>query len=106
MISELCNPEVLFHLNAPPTHYTFSSRTFIWIKLGSKNKNIQLRDFKDAFSSMDFNFSHFSNFNFAHFEIEVSFGYYLKGPCFKCRLSFPHFVYKGSFGQIWVKTTE
>ena len=26
------------------------------------------------FSDMDFNFSHFSNFNFAHFEIEGNFG--------------------------------
>ena len=26
------------------------------------------------FSNMDFNFSHFANFNFAHFEIEESFG--------------------------------
>ena len=26
------------------------------------------------FSNMDFNFPHFANFNFAHFEIEESFG--------------------------------
>ena len=26
------------------------------------------------FSNMDFNFAHFGNFNFAHFEIEESFG--------------------------------
>ena len=37
---------------------------------GSKNKNINLRDFKDV----DFNFSHFANFEFAYFEIEESFG--------------------------------
>ena len=37
---------------------------------GSKNKNIHLRDFKDV----DFNFTHFANFKFAYFEIEVSFG--------------------------------
>ena len=37
--------------------------------VGSKNKNIHLRDFKDV----DFNFTHFANFKFAYFEIEVSF---------------------------------
>ena len=26
------------------------------------------------FSNMDFNFAHFTNFNFGHFEIEESFG--------------------------------
>ena len=36
----------------------------------SKNKNIHLQDFKDV----DFNFTHFANFKFAYFEIEVSFG--------------------------------
>ena len=38
--------------------------------VGSKNKNIHLWDFKDV----DFNFTHFANFKFAYFEIEVSFG--------------------------------
>ena len=38
--------------------------------VGSKNKNIHLRDFKDA----DFNFIYFANFKFACFEIEESFG--------------------------------
>ena len=38
--------------------------------VSSKNKTIHLRDFKDV----DFNFTHFANFNFAYFEIEVSFG--------------------------------
>ena len=47
-ISELCNSEVLFSLNTPPTPYR-PSKTFCWIKLGSKNKNIHLQDFKDAF---------------------------------------------------------
>ena len=37
---------------------------------GSKNKNINLRDFKDV----DFNFNYFANFKFAHYEIEESFG--------------------------------
>ena len=38
--------------------------------VGSKNKNIHLRDFEDV----HFNFTHFANFKFAYFEIEVSFG--------------------------------
>ena len=38
--------------------------------VGSKNKNIHLRDFKDE----HFNFTHFANFKFAYFEIEESFG--------------------------------
>ena len=38
--------------------------------VGSKNKSIHLRDFKNV----DFNFTHFANFKFAYFEIEVSFG--------------------------------
>ena len=45
--------------------------TFILAAIvSSKNKNIHLRDFKDV----DFNFTHFANFKFAYFEIEVSFG--------------------------------
>ena len=38
--------------------------------MGSKNKNINLRDFKDV----DFNVTHFANFKFAYFEIEESCG--------------------------------
>ena len=38
--------------------------------MGSKNKNIHLRDFK----FVGFNFTHFANFKFAYFEIEESFG--------------------------------
>ena len=38
--------------------------------VGSKNKSIHLRDFKNV----DFNFTHFANFKFAYFEIEESFG--------------------------------
>ena len=38
--------------------------------VGSKNKSIHLRDFKDV----DFNFTHFANFKLAYFEIEVSLG--------------------------------
>ena len=37
--------------------------------VGSKNKTIYLRDFKDA----DFDFTHFANFKFAYFEIEETF---------------------------------
>ena len=63
---------MLFSLNAPATPYN-PSETFFWTKLGSKNKNIHLRDFKMLFSNMDFDFAYFTNFNFAHFEIEESF---------------------------------
>ena len=45
--------EVLLPLNAPPTPYRFS-KTFFWIELGSKNKNIHLRDFKDPFLKYGF----------------------------------------------------
>ena len=38
--------------------------------VGSKSKNIHLRDFK----FVGFNFTHFANFKFAYFEIEESFG--------------------------------
>ena len=38
--------------------------------VGSKNKNILLRDFY----VVDFNFTHLDNFKFAYFEIEESFG--------------------------------
>ena len=37
--------------------------------MGSKNKNIDLRDFKDVHS----NFTRLANFKFAYFEIEESF---------------------------------
>ena len=66
------------------------------------------------FSNMDFNFPHFANFNFAHFEIEESFGliwvklqnvwFHLQifiSSIYKVLVSgmsfiFAHFVYKGS----------
>ena len=35
-------------LNVPPTPKR-PSKTSFWIKLGSKDKNIYLRDFKDSF---------------------------------------------------------
>ena len=37
--------------------------------VGSKNKNIHLRDFKDV----DFDFTYFANFEFAYLEIKESF---------------------------------
>ena len=46
------------------------SVTFVLATIvGSKNKSIYLRDFKDV----DFIFAHFANFKFAYFDIEVSF---------------------------------
>ena len=52
-ISELCNSEVLFSLNASPKRYPF--KTFFWTKLGSKNKRIHhLRDFEDAILKQGF----------------------------------------------------
>ena len=45
--------------------------TFVLVTIvGSKNKNIHLRDFKDV----DFNCNHFASFKFACFEIEETFG--------------------------------
>ena len=86
-------------------------RTFILVlatTVGSKNKNIHLRDFKDV----DFNFTHFANFKFAYFEIEESFGLIwvkLQNGRFNLQISifvssrgfiFTHFVYNRNFGQI------
>ena len=46
------------------------SVTFILATIvGSKNKRIYLRDFKDV----AFNFTHFANFRFTYFETELSF---------------------------------
>ena len=44
---------------------TFALATIV----GSKNKNIHLRDFK----FVGFDFTHFANFKFAYIEIEESF---------------------------------
>ena len=61
-------------LNAPPTPYR-PSTTIFWIKLGSKKQKSIYDIFSNKlFLNMDFNFTHFANFNFAHFEIEESFG--------------------------------
>ena len=43
--------------------------SFLATIVGSKNKSIHLRDFKDV----DLNFTHFANFKFAYFEIELNF---------------------------------
>ena len=63
----------MFSLDPHPTPYNLS-KIFFWTKLYSKNKNTHLRDFKMLFSNVDFNFDHFKNFNFAHFEIQEMFG--------------------------------
>ena len=47
-------------------HGDCGTDTFALVTIvGSKNKNIHLRDFKNV----DFNFTHFANFNFAYFKI-------------------------------------
>ena len=47
------------------------SVTFVLATIvGSQNKSSYFRDFKDV----GFNFTHFANFKFAYFEIEVSLG--------------------------------
>ena len=43
--------------------------SFLAMIVGSKNKTIHLRDFKDV----NLNFTHFANFKFAYFEIELNF---------------------------------
>ena len=61
---------------------TFALATLV----GSKNKNIHLRDFKDV----DFNFTHFANFKFAYFEIEECFALILvklQNDRFYCQIS-------------------
>ena len=40
-------------LNVPPTPY-MPPQTFFWIKAGSKNKNIYLRDLKNPFLKYGF----------------------------------------------------
>ena len=46
-----------------------SLHSFLATIVCSKNKTIHLRDFKDV----DLNFTHFANFKFAYFEIELNF---------------------------------
>ena len=76
------------------------------------------------FSNMDINFAHFTSFNFTHFETEESFGLIwlkLQNGWFYSQISISciykvlvssmgfisaYFMYRGSFGQIWVKITE
>ena len=53
-ISKLCNLEVLFSLNTSPK-LCRPSKTFSWIKLGSKSKSIyHFWDFKDVFLKRGF----------------------------------------------------
>ena len=42
--------------------------------VGSKNKNIHLRNFKEFLRNFNFNFTHFANCKFVYFEIEERFG--------------------------------
>ena len=69
------------------------------------------------FSNMDFNFAHFANFNYAHFEIEDRFGsiwmkfkmidwVFRRCSFLTMGFIFTPFVYKESFGKIWVEMTE
>ena len=64
----LPNSEVLFSLNTSPTKLSFGSN---WVQ---KIKTSIYEISRMLFSNMDFNFARFANFNFAHFEIEESFG--------------------------------
>ena len=78
------------------------SRTLFWIKMGLKNKNIHLRDFKMLFLNMDFNFADFANFNFAQLEIEKSFGLILvKLQNGRFHLQFSFRVFKRCSIQVW-----
>ena len=89
--------------------------TFVFVTIvGSKNKNIFLRDFNDV----DFNFIQFANFKFTYFEIEESFGLIwvkLQNGQFHLKIFilgtkkvlvsnkgfiFTHFVYNRNFGAI------
>ena len=63
-IYELCNSEVLFSLN----QLSLGSNWF------QKTKTSFYEISWMFFSNTDFNSSHFSNFNLAHFETEESFG--------------------------------
>ena len=70
-IFELCNLEVSYLFNVPPTPYRSSKFSFRsnWVQKTSIYEISRM-----FFSNMDFNFAHFTNFNFTHFEIEESFG--------------------------------
>ena len=72
-ISELCNSEVLFSL-----HYYHFTTGHLKLSFGSnwiqKTKTSIYEISRMLFSNMNFNFAYFTNFNFAHFEIEESFG--------------------------------
>ena len=73
-ISELCNSGVWFSLNASPNPYR-PSKTFFgpnWVQ--ETKTSIIFEISRMLLSNMDFSLIHFTNFNFAHFEIEESFG--------------------------------
>ena len=72
-ISEFCDSEVLFSLNAHPTPYSLLKLSFgsNWIQ---KTKISIYEISRMLFSNMDFNFAHFAHSNFSHLEIEQSFG--------------------------------
>ena len=69
-ISKLCNSEVLFSVNAT-TGLPKLSFGPNWV---CKTKTFIYEISRMLFSNMDFNFAHFTNVNFAHFEIEKRFG--------------------------------
>ena len=46
-------PSYVTFINVTPTPYR-PSKTFFWIKMGSENRDIHLRDFKDAFIKYGF----------------------------------------------------
>ena len=65
--------EVLFSLNAHPVPTSLLKLSFgsSWVH---KTKTSIYEISRMLFSNMDFNFAHFTNFNFAYFEIEESYG--------------------------------
>ena len=75
-ISELCNSEVWFSLNASPKRYRpFLVQNFPldqnWVE--ETKTSINYKILRMLLSNMDFSLAHFTNFNFAHFEIEERF---------------------------------
>ena len=61
--------EVLFSLNTSPK-LCRPSKIFFWTKLEQKHLSFT----RMLSSNLDFSLAYFTNFNFAHFEIEESFG--------------------------------
>ena len=72
-ISELCNSEVLFWLNASAKSYR-PSRTFFWTKMVQKIKaSIIYKISRMLSANINISLAHFTNFSLAHFEIQESF---------------------------------